>query len=315
MARNTDDSEIISTFGDDERDEDEREEEEQENGEEDDDQEEEEGEGEGEEEEEEEEDRPEPQPRPRASANVPIERLNEVLAQNRELMAVVNTLAADRTAKASAAPAAPEEKPFPLVEKIKAANKALLDGDEDGAAKIQLEIEEHRQKVAIAAAKAEAETTAKREAGATVETSAVETAIAGMLQRYKFLNDDDPSVDDATRKELIADMVMFRNRYISEGHSAAAAIQMAAQKVCDPALKQQGGEARPGKSKPGNAMTAAQRIRNAKAAAAQPPALHRAGTSSRARGLDPDSIDVDKLSDEEWDALPRAVKDRLLGKR
>lgn len=301
MNRN-DDSETISAFGANEEEIEEQEEEQEEE------EEEEEEEGLEEEEEEQEDDGDLSPDELRAVAKsgddvVSRARLNEVLNQNRELMGLVSTLAKDRVnGSGAAAPAADDEKPFPLLDKIKAANKALLDGDEDTAAKIQLEIEQHRQSEATKAAVAEA----SRAGAAAAAQTAIEGAIASALDRYPFLNDGHPKFS----KETVADMVMYRDRYMREGYSTAAAIAKAAEKVCEPIL-----QAQPKPKQGGRAdMTPAQRLRNARAATSQPPALHRAGVSTRG-ATDPENLDIDKLSDEEWDALPQRVKDRLKGVR
>jgi hypothetical protein len=230
-----------------------------------------------------------------------------------------------------AAAAKDEPKPYDFKAKQREANKLLLDGDEEAAAAIQDEMNEERQKLADARAE---ERAGARVAAALEEDRAV-TVIADGFIKFPFLDDTNDKVEH--NPEALADVMMYRNRYMAEGLSKSAAIAKAINKVGPMYAKveegeeeeedeDQGGQSRrPGKpaAKPsagGSKVDASirERIRqrtlaNARMEKRQPPQLSRAGVATKDRINS--KQDVETMTDEQFDKLTAEEKSNLRGDR
>lgn len=240
---------------------------------------------------------------------VPKARLDEVLQQNRQLLEALSAVASTGKTVA-AAPAAAEPDPFDLKGKLKAQNAALLEGDEDKALEIALEIEQYR----LDEATRRAEANAVQKVEARTAKNEADTIIANAFEKFTFLNDQSEDFN----ADALDEVLIFRNHYISKGDSLPKALQKALDKVCPQYVEgdEEGEDEQPGKGKAAAAATGKRDpnkvIRNAKAARAQPPATGKAGTANR-ETIDTSKLDLENMDDDKYDALPEAVKARLRG--
>ena len=149
---------------------------------------------------------------------VPLARLNQVLDQNRQLNDQVIALLKGGV-KAGGTGGGDEPPPFDLKAKIAARTKALVDGDEDTANALDLEIEDYRQAVA--------EEKAAQRVAAALQAQATSNAVASVRKAF-------PALDPASRKfnEETLDIVRATaNLFQSKGMTAAEAIIKAAKRV------------------------------------------------------------------------------------
>lgn len=224
---------------------------------------------------------------------IPLARLNQVLEQNRALTEMVLQLTGQggkgATKDGDAAPA------FDLKAKIKERNALLLEGKEDEASTIDLEIEEHRTRTA--------QTQAFQTVQAGLQQQATNAAIAQVQKDYPVLNDKSRKFDQDTLDEVVA----LRNVYIARGEPMASAIAKAAKRICgrtslsrdrDGERGERRGKKRDGERRNPEELTPRERRVQMMRARRQPGALHKAGASSRQMGA-PGGGSGDNLSERE----------------
>lgn len=245
------------------------------------------------------------------STHVPIGRFNELLEQNRRLQTVVET-AATRGNAAVTTPAAEDDTPkFDLKGKLKERAEAQLEGDVDKMVALDEEIEKYR----IQKATDEAIPRAEAKALETLTKQQVEEIIDAAFRKYPFLSDGDPAIHSP---EALADVRMYRDRFISEGKTLPQALRMAVNKVCpvyarelgddDDRGDRAGGKGKGGKRDP-NARTAEQIRRNGKLARRIPPARTGGeGTSTRQALREHEERGVHGMSKKEYDSIPDRQK-------
>ena len=244
--------------------------------------------------------------------HVPYARLAEVVAQNQQLMQVLEGITSGRlTAAAPAAKTEEEPAAFDMKAQIKARNAALLEGDEDKAAEIDLAIEEYRTTTIRQQARQEA----MQDFTAAQQKQALDTIVTEAFGKYTFLNDQSEDFN----AEALDEVMMYRNHYVAKGDTLPAALAKAIEKVCPQYLDDDGeGEGEGGKPAAGKtaagkqARDPAKVIRNAKAAKAQPPETGKAGTPNK-ETIDTSKLDLETMDDDKYDALPAAVKAKLRG--
>ena len=244
---------------------------------------------------------------------VPYARLAEVTAQNAKLMELLDGFATGRLAAgkpaAEAAAAADTTPAFDMKAQIKARNAALLEGDEDKAAEIDLAIEEYRNTTIRQAARQEA----MADFTAATQKQQLDGIVTTAFGKYTFLNDQSEDYNE----EALDEVMMYRNHYMTKGDSLPVALAKAIDKVCPQYVEGDGGEGG-GEGAPAKPAAAAggrdpnKVIRNAKAARAQPPETARAGTANR-ETIDVSKLDIEHMSDDKFDALPAEVKARIRG--
>lgn len=251
---------------------------------------------------------------------VPYPRMAEVVAQNRRLMDVLEGITSGRLSipqPVAAAPAKEAEPAFDMRAQIKARNAALLEGDEEAAAEIDMTIEEHRNTTIRAQARQEA----MADFEGRQQQQTLETIVADAFGKYTFLADKDaagqPNPD--YNPEALDEVMMYRNHYVQKGDALPVALQKAINKVCPQYIEEdetpEQKELREKAEKEAIAKGGrdpAKVIRNAKAAASQPAALATAGTPNR-ETIDTNKLDLENMSDEEYDKLPESVKAKARG--
>ena len=204
---------------------------------------------------------------------VPLARLNQVLDQNRQLNDQVIALLKGGV-KAGGAGGGDEPPPFDLKAKVAARNKAIVDGDEETANTLDLEIEEYRQEQANLAA--------RQSVAAGLEAQATANAVASVRKAF-------PALDPQSRKfnEETLDIVRATaNLFQSKGMTAADAIIKAAKRVLGDPEADAGGGGKSGKSGKKAAKAAAardtqQRARDGKDARTQQQRLKDLARSKR----------------------------------
>lgn len=238
-------------------------------------------------------------------APVPYTRFAEVIAQRDQAIAALMQVPGAIAATAAQPAAAPVKDPPPAYDfraKMRERNKLILEGDEEGAAALDAEI--HDKTFELAEARATA--TAQAHASAVIQQDRAEAAVAAVFHDYPFLSDADPATFNA---EALADVMMYRERYIKEGLSIPEAIRKAADKVA-PMYTEKAPDKKDATGKPPAKEPGA--VRNARVAAAQPPKTHAVGTSSR-RGQVAYTEGVGQMSDDEYQKMPEAERKRLRG--
>lgn len=241
---------------------------------------------------------------------IPYERFAEV---NDARKRAEDAAAAEREARirmeeqlrmAQAQPKAPAAPPAPAVDEralIKQRNTALLEGDDDKVMEIEAQLEAARS------ARAEERALARlrqeqAEAQAAVQATELQQVALQVVQSYPFLNSDSPEAD----RDAIEDVLALRDRNIARGMSQAAALQKAVERY-KPLLDAKLTPAQPAAA-PETSKVAESKLRNARAAAAQPPSLD----TGLSPGAAPQMLDVEKMSREEWAALPEAERMKYL---
>jgi hypothetical protein len=268
-------------------------------------------------------------------------RISQLTAERDRAISAALKLA-EKQAEQAAAPAAKKEEPpaYDFAGKRKEiatmrreANKLLLEGEEDKAGEIQDRMDAAQDEI-TAKLQEQAETRAEQRAAvrvaAALEEDRAASAIAEGFEKYPFLSDTNKDVEH--NKEALADVIMYRNRYANEGMSLSAALRKAIAKV-GPMYAEEGADEKPSKPKKRPAeeddeddnarasvnKTILKRIRerrlaNAKIEKHQPPQTGKLGTAHRER-LDVTQLDVEGMTDKEFDELPEDIKKQLRGDR
>lgn len=267
--------------------------------------------------------------------NVPRARLNQVLEENRRLRGIVEQAATTRGGHAGGEQQQRQQQDdtpnFDLKAKLKERADAMLEGDTDKIVALDEEIENYRNTVV----RAQGEQAGRQAATAAFQESRMNEIIEAGFKRYPFLNDANAA---DFNQEALRDVVMYKNRYMEEGQSPAAALKNAINRVCPyyaeelgytPAGKKgrsqkpaangddgSGGKRRRGVG--GSADDANERDpnkiqRNARAANRLPPAVGRTGTGNAAVQRNRGERSAREIPASEWRNMPDAEKRRLRG--
>jgi hypothetical protein len=266
-------------------------------------------------------------------------RISQLTAERDRAISAALKLA-EKQAEQAAAPAAKKEEPpaYDFAAKRKEiatlrreANKLLLEGEEDKAGEIQDRMDAAQDEI-TAKLQEQAESRAEQRAATRVAVALEEdraaSAIAEGFEKYPFLSDTNKDVEH--NKEALDDVIMYRNRYVQDGMTISAALRKAINKV-GPMYAEEGADEKPSKggkkreeeedesAKASVNKTILKRIRerrlaNAKIEKHQPPQTGKLGTAHRER-LDVTQLDVEGMTDKEWDELPEDIKKQLRGDR
>lgn len=237
-------------------------------------------------------DTPEPaEEKPTAPEMIPKARLNEVIEQRRAAEELAARLSAENEALKAQKVGVQVDADFDFDSKEQAAMDALMEGDADAYKKIRAEIR--------AAERQEAARITETAFIARKESDALKEVASNAVEKYPFL--DKETGDDDAKREVIE----WRDFYMAKGLPASKALQQAVDKVGPMYAK---GTADIGATK--DTRKPAAIARNAAASEAQGPDLSKSGVGERATA---GRINVNRMTDEEFDALPLAEQKRLRG--
>lgn len=196
----------------------------------------------------------------------------------------------------------PEEeqpKPFDYDEAESQYMEAVYNGEKDEALRIRREVNQNiRAESQQSAQQSADEATTMRE-----QQNALVTAASEVIQKYPALNSQDES---GANNEAIAKTQFLRDAYIAQGHAPAEALRSAAGDV---AAIFGFTDAMSGPSEQEQQRDIDSKRRNADAANRQPAQMPGVG----ARGHNIGDVDVDGMSDDEFNNLSEAAKSRLRG--
>ena len=204
-----------------------------------------------------------------------------------------------------------QSKPEPKAEPVdvKALKLELKKAKDDFDVEKEIEIQEkinaelirqaEERMKAAARAELEAERARKAEQQAKAEEAELRSAAVEIVTKYPFLNSTIPEKD----QEAIDDVLALRQRNIERGMSPAEALKKAVARFAKEFDARIGTVETPEPSK-----AAESKLRNAKAAAAQPPAL----TAGKSAGASDSALDPEKLTREQWMALPDSEREKYL---
>jgi hypothetical protein len=237
-------------------------------------------------------------------AHIPKSRFDEVIAERnaeRERSAEL-----ERRLQALEAAGKPKEAEAPKVEakdvdalELEYAN-LMLEGDVEKAVKLrgQINAEIRRQAEDAADQRASAREAAQTQKAITNELQATANQIE---QDYPYLSTPDGEL-------VVPQITALRDTYIAKGMKPAEALRKAADFIAprfDPEPKQDDEKPEPKK----DARAAAAIARGIKDSAAQPPQMSGVGN----RSMDTVKRDVNRMSEEEFDALPESEKRKMRG--
>lgn len=243
-------------------------------------------------------------PKPGREAFIPRDRFDEVnerLKEERQARQEERQARLDMEARLRAL-----ETPRAPAFDAKAAERAYLDaveeGNRDKAAALWTQIREHER----AQQSAHVTATLKAEMEHARAQVQMEVVAEALVEKYPFL---DPA-SDAANPDAIKEVVEWRDYYIvAKKMTPAQALKQAVNRIAPNHAKaasatQQGITA-------GLALTQAQRLANAKAAAQLPPNTAQAGIGERA--MRQEKIDVANMSDKEFSSLSDEERAKLRG--
>tara|TARA_B100000780_G_scaffold4063_1_gene3282 strand:- start:292 stop:1299 length:1008 start_codon:yes stop_codon:yes gene_type:complete len=226
---------------------------------------------------------------------IPKRRLDDVVAKQRKAeqeSAELRKELAEALAKAQAIPA------IDIRALSKQRNEAVLDGDLDKAAEIDEQIHASTQQgkaESIDMEALEARVEAKME---------LKSTLASVFEEYPQLDTDSDSFDE----DLNAEALVFQSAYLNQGYLPAEAVRRAANaaiRVVRPELLT---------ATEAPKVAAKARTTNVKgnvdASNAQPPKMNQGESGGKTSS---EMIDITKLTDEEFDALPEATRARMRG--
>lgn len=231
-------------------------------------------------EEEEEEDDPDLDPEALAAiaaengGMVPVGRLSEVIRQRDQAVQLV----LEQQRQSQTVAAKKDDTPaFDMKAKLKERNAAILEGDEDKAQAIDLEIQEETSRNAIARA-TEASTQAALQV---IEQNATQQVIRQLQKQHPEL--DDSKGNKKFDQDSLDAVIAMRDALMKRGMPMADALVRAARKICGEPVeaaakvknKDKGGKG----GQPGKSMR--QKMEALKRAKKQPPRTHAAGTGNR----------------------------------
>ena len=226
---------------------------------------------------------------------IPKRRLDDVVAKQRKAeqeAAELRKELAEALAKAEAIPA------IDMLALSKQAQRSHVDGDLDKAAQIDKQIYEASKQVAsepIDMEALESRVEAKMELKAT---------LTSVFEEYPQLDTDSDSFDE----ELNSEALVFQSAYLHQGYSPAEAVRRAA----NAAIR----VVRPELLTATEAPKVAAKARktnvkgNVDASNAQPPKMNQGESGGKTSS---EMVDINKLTDEEFDALPEATRARMRG--
>ena len=226
---------------------------------------------------------------------IPKRRLDDVVAKQRKAeqeAAELRKELAEALAKAEAIPA------IDILALSKQRSEATLDGDLEKAAQIDKQIYEASKQVAAEPIDMEA---LESRVEAKMELKATLTSV---FEEYPQLDTDSDSFDE----ELNSEALVFQSAYLHQGYSPAEAVRRAA----NAAIR----VVRPELLAATEAPKVAAKARktnvkgNVDASNAQPPKMTQGESGGKTSS---EMIDITKLTDEEFDALPEATRARMRG--
>ena len=226
---------------------------------------------------------------------IPKRRLDDVVAKQRKAeqeSAELRKELAEALAKAQAIPA------VDIRALSKQRNEAVLDGDLDKAAEIDEQIHASTQQAKsepIDMEALEARVEAKME---------LKSTLASVFKEYPQLDTDSDSFDE----DLNAEALVFQSAYLNQGYLPAEAVRRAAKAavlVVRPELMSTVEETKT------EVKTRKTNVKgNVDASNAQPPKMSQGESGGKTSS---EMIDITKLTDEEFDALPEATRARMRG--
>ena len=226
---------------------------------------------------------------------IPKRRLDDVVAKQRKAeqeAAELRKELAEALAKAQAIPA------IDVRALSKQRNEAVLDGDLDKAAEIDEQLHAATQQTAsepIDMDALEARVEAKME---------LKSTLTSVFKEYPQLDTDSDVFDE----DLNAEALVFQSAYLNQGYLPAEAVRRAA----NAAIR----VVRPELLAATEAPKVAAKARktnvkgNVDASNAQPPKMNQGESGGKTSS---EMIDINKLTDEEFDALPEATRARMRG--
>lgn len=245
-----------------------------------------------------------------APNNVPYARFAEVVDQNKQMLTLLQQFAGAQGAAAKTTEA--DAPTFDLKAKLKEQNTALMEGDEEKALTLALEIEDYR--TATATSRAEANAIAR--ITELNEARAIETVIEQGFAKYPFLTEANK---DVFNPEALEEVMMWRNHLMAQGVPMSVALSKALDKVGPRYAEEEEEETPPARRTPAKPQLSLvqQRKQNAvrRNVAVErktPGSIAQAGAAHRER-LDLNKLDVASMTDDEYAALPEPVKAKLRG--
>lgn len=251
---------------------------------------------------------PAPEPGDKHEGGIPKARFNEVNEEKKRLARELEEAQAEvqrlRTAAPVATPApTPAPPAFDEDAKESEYTEALMEGDTKKAVAIRKEINAHVRATAKSEAAAEAESRyTQREQEAAAQTTARDLSAASAQAVADF-----PYLDTEAGGEALELIVASRDRKIAQGIAHGEALRQAV-KVIAPKFDPNPKAADP--AEPKDDQRAAEAVKRGAADSLQQPASVQAGVGNRATA---GRVNVQAMTDAEFDALPMAERRRLRG--
>lgn len=239
---------------------------------------------------------------PRTRLNQVIEQRNAVQVENEALRAQIEEFTRQQTTAMQSAGGVDLDALMAKLDELSDAKEiAVQEGDIDAAKALGREL----NRMSVAVARAQASQAVVGENYVAGENSLFTQTANTLMVQYPLLNPQSPDYNQPLVDNIraLSAVKLHENPSMTEAQSLLEATTQT--------MSLFGMVAVGGNKRPVNASIA----RNLAAAAAQPAFIGTAGVGDTS-GLEPDiaGINIDKLSDEQWDKLPVAVQNRLLGK-
>ena len=239
---------------------------------------------------------------PRTRLNQVIEQRNAVQVENEALRAQIEEFTRQQTTAMQSAGGVDLDALMAKLDELSDAKEiAVQEGDIDAAKALGREL----NRMSVAVARAQASQAVVGENYVAGENSLFTQTANTLMVQYPLLNPQSPDYNQPLVDNIraLSAVKLHENPSMTEAQSLLEATTQT--------MSLFGMVATGGNKRPVNAAIA----RNLAAAAAQPAFIGTAGVGDTS-GLEPDiaGINIDKLSDEQWDKLPVAVQNRLLGK-
>lgn len=239
---------------------------------------------------------------PRTRLNQVIEQRNAVQVENEALRAQIEEFTRQQTTAMQSAGGVDLDALMAKLDELSDAKEiAVQEGDIDAAKALGREL----NRMSVAVARAQASQAVVGENYVAGENSLFTQTANTLMVQYPLLNPQSPDYNQPLVDNIraLSAVKLHENPSMTEAQSLLEATTQT--------MSLFGMVAVGGNKRPVNAAIA----RNLAAAAAQPAFIGTTGAGDTS-GLEPDiaGIDIDKLSDEQWDKLPVAVQNRLLGK-
>ena len=239
---------------------------------------------------------------PRTRLNQVIEQRNAVQVENEALRAQIEEFTRQQTTSKQSAGGDDLDALMAKLDELSDAKEiAVQEGDIDAAKALGREL----NRMSVAVARAQASQAVVGENYVAGENSLFTQTANTLMVQYPLLNPQSPDYNQPLVDNIraLSAVKLHENPSMTEAQSLLEATTQT--------MSLFGMVATGGNKRPVNAAIA----RNLAAAAAQPAFIGTTGAGDTS-GLEPDiaGINIDKLSDEQWDKLPVAVQNRLLGK-